>query len=177
MGEAQAVWFRRGVVWGFAIHIVWSLAIHIAKDCAIHIIWSFAILSLPPMGEVGGGFHSHHHIVAVSGMVGCDEAVFSKVSPYYKFWLHTVWTYGSCGEVFFFAAHGATVSVDIDRHCAVGYSRHEPVDAVEQARQFVFVVIHRHIEHILLRQEAERVNRVGPGVALCCNRRKRCRNE
>ena len=177
MGEAQAFWFRLGVVWGFAGSIIWDLADSIIWDFDISIIWGFDIHSLIHTGEVGGDFHSHHHIVAVSGMVGCDEAVFSKVSPYYKFWLHTVWTYGSCGEVFFFAAHGATVSVDIDRHCAVGYSRHEPVDAVEQARQFVFVVIHRHIEHILLRQEAERVNRVGPGVALCCNRRKRCRNE
>ncbi len=93
-------------------------------------------------------------------MVAGDKVFFLDFRTDNQFGFHTVGTDLRRGKVLGFAAQRVAVAVNQQRQPAVKNCGFVFFDTLQQAGKFRVIAIPRHVEHVLLRHEAEGVGRV-----------------
>ena len=103
---------------------------------------------------------AYRHEISAGGVVVGDEVVFVQPLPGDQFRLHAVGARPCGGQACLFRLAGVAVSVHIERQPPAHDIRLVALYALQEALQFAPVSLPWHIEHVLLRHEAEGVGRV-----------------
>ena len=104
----------------------------------------------------------YRHVVTAPGVVLRDEARFGQSLPDDEFRLHAVGTYLCHRKVVDLAAQRSAVALHTHGDFSCENAFLQPFHARFEPCQFLVVAVPRHIEHVIARHEAERIDRVRP---------------